>query len=179
MRIHWTAVYTQEGKEVLGQGDKPSLEIAPIKLIIRVFQLHDGVMSHEAARDLEKRGYQLDHEQSNTAEPAAEIGAIPGYSACISLALPELLAESHDQITHPSTSTNVELQPWQQLKPVDSLEVFPDSSGQLTIRVAESGGTIGEPVGPQTISYERTWHLEQEADQANLAWLLVADETYV
>ena len=46
MRIHWTAVYTQEGKEVLGQGDKPSLEMVPIKLIIRVLQLHDGVMSH-------------------------------------------------------------------------------------------------------------------------------------
>ena len=65
------------------------------------------------------------------------------------------------------------MQRWQQLKPVDFLEVFPDSSGQLTIRVAESGGTIGEPVGPQTISYERTWHLEHKADQANLAWLLV------
>ena len=53
------------------------------------------------------------------------------------------------------------------------MEVFPDSSGQLTTCVAESGGTIGEPAGPQTISYERTWHLEQKADQANLEWLLV------
>ena len=114
-------------------------------------------MSHEAARSLEKSGYQLDHEQSSTAEPAVEVGGIPGYSACISSALRELLAELHDLIIHLSASTNVELRHWQQLKPVDFLEVFPDSSGQLTIRVAESGGTIREPVGAQTISYERTW----------------------
>ena len=58
LRVKWRPVFLADaeagGHEVLDSGDKPSLEKVPVKRIICQIQLHDGVMSHAAARKLDK-----------------------------------------------------------------------------------------------------------------------------
>ena len=66
LRVHWLPVYEasaeQGGAEVLGDrpehhGMKPLLENVPAKRLLCAVQLHDGVMSHAAARQLDRAGW--------------------------------------------------------------------------------------------------------------------------
>ena len=61
---------------------------------------------------------------------------------------------------------------WDALRPVDFLEILQRDDGIISMAVAEQRCSVGEPIGQRTISYEQTWHLHVEADQADLAWLI-------
>ena len=71
MRLHWEAIYDQDGHEVLGAGSNPSYEVVPANKCVCTFQLHDGVISHEAARHLETAGYHFDLDQTRSPAVAA------------------------------------------------------------------------------------------------------------
>ena len=57
MRIHWRPLYVDNGSEVVGDGSVPKELRVPFKAIIIAVQLHDGVISPKAARELERRGF--------------------------------------------------------------------------------------------------------------------------
>ena len=58
-------MYTGEsGVEVLGSGSNPSTETVPVKRIFFPVQLHDGVVSHAAARRLDQAGYRYERSLS-------------------------------------------------------------------------------------------------------------------
>ena len=57
MRLHWLPVYVEDGAEVLGTGTRPSTETVSVKQILFPVQLHDGVLGHAVARNLERLGY--------------------------------------------------------------------------------------------------------------------------
>ena len=66
LRVHWLPVYEasaeQGGAEVLGDrpehhGMRPLLENVPAKRLLCAVQLHDVVMSHAAARQLDRAGW--------------------------------------------------------------------------------------------------------------------------
>ena len=48
---------------MLDAGAAPSLEQITVQQVLAVVQLHDGVMSHAAARRLDKAGWTLDKEE--------------------------------------------------------------------------------------------------------------------
>ena len=63
LRLYWQPLYTGEsGVEVLGSGPNPSTETVHVKMILFPVLLHDGVVSHAAARRLDHAGYR--YEQS-------------------------------------------------------------------------------------------------------------------
>ena len=51
------------GHEVLDAGASPILEQITVQQVLLAVQLHDGVMSHAAARKLDKAGWKLDAEE--------------------------------------------------------------------------------------------------------------------
>ena len=57
LRLHWQPLYWEDGVLVFGLGSKPAEETAEIKRVLEPIQLHDGVISHAAARKLENRGF--------------------------------------------------------------------------------------------------------------------------
>ena len=58
LRLYWQPLFTGEsGVEVLASGSIPSTETVPVKRILFPVQLHDGVVSHAAARRLDHAGY--------------------------------------------------------------------------------------------------------------------------
>ena len=57
LRLYWKPVYIEGGAEVLGSGSKPSTETVGIKRLLFPVQMHDGVISHAAARRLDHAGY--------------------------------------------------------------------------------------------------------------------------
>ena len=62
LRVKWQPVFWQDGMEVLGSGEKPSLERIHIRKVVTLVQLHNGVLGHAAARRLDKSDYRLDEE---------------------------------------------------------------------------------------------------------------------
>jgi hypothetical protein len=61
LRVAWRPMFHTAGVEVMGQGDTPSLETVKVQQVLMVVQLHDGgVLSHAAARSLDKAGWRLD-----------------------------------------------------------------------------------------------------------------------
>ena len=59
-------------------------------------------------------------------------------------------------------------QAWLQLKEADFAEIF-QGKGEASVRVREAGLTAAEGFDCKCITYERSWHLDQEGDQADLA----------
>ena len=82
LRVKWRPVFTAQteagGHEVLDAGAAPSLEQITVQQVLAVVQLHDGVMSHAAARRLDKAGWTLDREELHvealTVNPRLQIG---------------------------------------------------------------------------------------------------------
>ena len=73
LRVHWIGVYLgEDGQDVFGDnpahhGLRPALEQVAAKRILCVIQLHDGVMSHAAARQLDKAGWTWRQEELEVA----------------------------------------------------------------------------------------------------------------
>ena len=57
LRLHWQPLYWEDGVLVFGSGSRPAEETVEIKRVLEPLQLHDGVISHAAARKLENRGF--------------------------------------------------------------------------------------------------------------------------
>ena len=79
LRLHWQPLYWEDGVQVFGSGSKPAEETVEIKRVLEPIQLHDGGISHAAARRLENRGYSFEeqvaayHPESIEAAPEDEI----------------------------------------------------------------------------------------------------------
>ena len=170
-------VFIEDGAEVLGSGTKPSEVSIDAKRVLVVVQLHDGVMSHAAARRLERMGYGFQSEAHYEQNWAGAVKAVVSNESATWLkelalaagAVPSCAQESPKRIHF---DTNIELQKWLQLHEVDFAEIF-RGMGEATVRVREAGCTAAEGFDKYAITYERCWHLDQEGDQADLAWLLV------
>ena len=58
LRLYWQLLFTGgSGIEVLGSGSTTSTETVPVKRILFPVQLHDGEISHAAARRLGHAGF--------------------------------------------------------------------------------------------------------------------------
>ena len=52
--------FTVDGNEVLGEGDVAAKENAKAGQIVSIIELHDGVVSHAASRNLDNAGWRYD-----------------------------------------------------------------------------------------------------------------------
>jgi len=61
LRVSWRPVFRSASGETLDAGEEPSTESVRAQDVILIVQLHDGgVLSHAAARSLDKAGWRLD-----------------------------------------------------------------------------------------------------------------------
>ena len=74
LRLYWKPVYIEEGQEVLGSGANPSKETVPVTRVLFPVRMHDGMLAHAAARQLDQSNYRYEHENlgsaiTSTSEP--------------------------------------------------------------------------------------------------------------
>ena len=60
LRLYWQPVYVEDGVEVIGGGSTPSTVTVPVQRLLFPVRLHDGVLSHAAARRLDFLGYRYE-----------------------------------------------------------------------------------------------------------------------
>jgi hypothetical protein len=174
LRLKWIPVFIQGGVEELGSGSKPSEEVVEFNRIIGNVQLHDGVISHAAARYLDKLGYTFDPKQFAYEQGCLEQPSLKDVQGVnIVSKLEKFCMIGRASLEHHPVQfvTNVELQKWLNLSVVDFAEVF-RGFGEATIRVREAGCTASEGFDNSAITYERTWHLDRAEDQQDCAFVL-------
>ena len=167
-----------------------------MKAFLFPVQLHDGVVSHAAARRLDHMGYTYD--SSSLAPSSPEPANGPGFetvSGAVRVHSPPLLDQTGEtfstkleqfiragrapcavgsiQTTHPvKFSSDTQMQKWMQEGFVDFVEIF-RGHGELTIGVREAACTASEGFDKYAMTYGRCWCLETPRDQEDCAWLLV------
>ena len=197
LRVKWEPVFVDEGNGVvIGTGTNPLKEKIEAKRLITTLVLHDGVINHASARRLDKAGYgtetaamevcgaQVQHSlKDEKLERIAALYEVMRGSAGVGMSTlaphtagvrPEQNAVGssrgpQNKVSFIDTKT---FQAWLQLKEVDFAEIF-RGRGEATVRVREAGLTAAEGFDNKYITYERSWHLDQPGDQADLAWLIV------
>ena len=175
LRLKWLPLFIENGQEEVGTGSKPVEETIEANRIISTVQLHDGVLSHAAARSLEKSGYSLDPQDFRYETGCLDNPPLKDDTGePISTKLEKFCAVGRADVRHHPVqfSTNVELQRWLKLSVVDFAEVF-RGFGEATIRVREAGCSAAEGFDNSAITYERAWFLDRAEDQADLAFMLV------
>jgi hypothetical protein len=178
MRLRWTPTRVDHHhyhQEEVASGPKPAEETVEVDRIITVVQLRDGVISHAVARRLDKMGLCFDadeFEYDSGCYDTVQRGDIDAES--LAAELDKFCGWGRSTLEcHPAQfATGVELQKWLQLSEVDFAEIF-RGFAEAAIRVREAGLSASEGFDNRAITYERTWHLDHAADQADCAFLLL------
>jgi len=180
LRLTWKPLFTapveQGGAESLEEG-APVLDRVGVKDILSDVELHDGVMSHAAARKLDRAGWRFEqiHEYVLAARPE---GAGKIMEEFVQKMRCVFSVEERPEDTLRRGSVNVHFttrkafQQWYHKVRVGFLEIY-CGYGELTSRVREAGMTAGDGIDSRVISYGQTWPLEEERLRAQLAWLVV------
>jgi hypothetical protein len=172
LRVKWIPV---ENKDAYGQS-VPMIESLSVRQIMTTVQLHDGVISHAAARKLDRSGWSLDEsdlQEQAEVEAAAE-GENAGPEAMLHvdwykrleqfvLTAKELprLEDDLDGVSSQFSvrfSSHAVRQEWLGGGHVDFLEIYCGFQ-ELTLRVREAGLTAGEGLDSRLVSYEQVWPL--------------------
>ena len=172
LRVHWLPVYEasaeQGGAEVLGDrpehhGMKPLLENVPAKRLLCAVQLHDGVMSHAAARQLDRAGWTWKTE--GVVHVSLAVGLTDSRTQLWNQSLKELgkrvgeevLAQARCEKKIPHGV-------------LDFVELG-QHQGELTQAVRRLGFSALDGLTGGAISYGQVWPLESEEVQHQLEWL--------
>ena len=155
MRVKWEPIFHEQGTEVVGSGSKASEEKVDVKNIIDLVQLHDGVLAHAAVRRLDHKKYTWNED---VVDVAGAIRVEPEKTDAADISY--MLRQLHETpIAFPVASTKQLRDPYEaslfELAPVDFLEVL-RGYGEVTIRVHESGLSVGEGIDRSAITYGRT-----------------------
>ena len=179
LRVRWIPM---ENVDAYG-ASTPALETLHCRQIMTTLQLHDGVLSHAAARRLDKSGWRLD--ESDLVEEAAVV-EVPREVAVASYArleefrqfmkggLPVLADMSAEH--RPAVLVTFEgdecRRRWLAEGRVDFLEVFCGFQ-ELTFRVRECGLIASDGIDNKVVSMGQVWPLEVEEVRKQCAWLIV------
>jgi hypothetical protein len=171
LRVHWIGVYVgEQGQEVLGDdpahhGLRPVLEQVAAKRILCVVQLHDGVMSHAAARRLDRAGWTWKQEEVEVAvhivhQPLEERSRIWAVAH----------AELNDRLRR-ETEDRLKLTERRSVGRLDFVE-FGVGQGELTAQARKLGLSALDGLNVGSLSYGQAWNLEDPSVRAQLLWLL-------
>ena len=148
------------GQEHEGVEGRPSVENVAVKCVLATVQLHDGVMSHAAARRLGRAGWRLDKGSARvglaalpTAEPESGIARKLETLATGSRMSIAVGSAKQAQTAEVAQFDFVEdLQKWVQEGYVDFLEIF-CGKGRLTAKARQVGLHAGEGIDNRLIAY--------------------------
>ena len=171
LRVHWIGVYLgEDGQEVFGDdpahhGLRPALEQVAAKRILCVVQLHDGVMSHAAARQLDKAGWTWRQEEIEVAvrvvqQPLEERSRI--WAAAQSELNDRLRRETEERFKLVGPRSAARL---------DFVEIG-IGQGELTAQVRKLGFLALDGLNESSLSYGQAWCLEDPSVREQLLWLL-------
>eukprot|EP00974_Lingulodinium_polyedra_P022601 2181557-Lingulodinium_polyedra.AAC.1 len=73
LRVRWAAAFDKED-EADREAGQPSVEVVPVRRVLLTVQLHSGVLSHQAARKLDRAGWRLDERDLKPAADASVAG---------------------------------------------------------------------------------------------------------
>ena len=171
LRVHWIGVYLgEDGQDVFGDdpahhGLRPALEQVAAKRILCVIQLHDGVMSHAAARQLDKAGWTWRQEELDVAvrlvqQPLEERSRI--WAVAQSELNDRLRKETEERFKLVGSRLAVRL---------DFVELG-IGQGELTAQVRRLGFLALDGLNEGSLSYGQAWCLEDPRVREQLLWLL-------
>ncbi len=160
----------EQGQEILGDepahhGFRPVLEQVAAKRVLCVVQLHDGVMSHAAARQLDKAGWTWKQEEVQVAvqvvhQPMEERSRV--WAAAQADLNERLRREMEDRFKLASRRG---------AGPLDFVEVGM-GQGEITAQVRRRGLAALDGLNVGSVSYGQAWSLEDPSIRAQLMWLL-------
>ena len=190
LRVSWRPVFRSGSGETLDAGEEPSTESVRAQDVILIVQLHDGgVLSHAAARSLDKAGWRLDEtdmefeadlvhgpSDQSAARLEALVGAVQGglLSPDGHFVLEDRpLRGSPGRAEFPPPAgiasrrqlcfqfgTEESQRAWLADRAVDFVEVF-SGCGELSRQVAQLGLKVADGLDRCHISYGRAWHWRQ------------------
>ena len=185
LRIRWEPLMLKDAYNA----ENPVLENIHARQIVTVVQLHDGIVSHAAARRLDRAGWKLD--ESDLVEEAALEESIPvgslqrlgelfeGLRGAGSFSIEDdpsrgALVLADKPVMKVSFESKELLQRWvsEESRQVDFVEVFCGFQ-ELLLRVREAGLKAADGFDSKVMSYGQTWCLDDKENQRLCAWLLV------
>ena len=176
LRIRWVPILLRDAYEA----ESPALETLHPRQIVTICQLHDGVLSHAAARQLDKHGWRLDEsdlvQEADLPGPPAEpsVEAFARLEEFCSFSVPPVKTKGGFRSSGPAVAVEFEadeMQVWLVAGVVQFLEVYCGVQ-ELTLRVREAGLSAGEGIDSRVLSYGQLWDLKDRATQLKLAWLI-------
>ena len=181
--MKWVPV---ENRDAYGNA-VPMMETLNVRQVMTTVQLHDGVISHSAARKLDRSGWGLDEndlrEQADVEAVAEEensggVEAMPRVDWYKRLEqfvfqlkgrTPEVVEfEGQTGVVFANHSIR---QQWLAEGHVDFLEIFCGCQ-ELTFRIREAGLKAAEGLDSRLVSYGQVWPLHLESTRKEAAWLV-------
>ena len=170
LRVAWMPAYVStEGTEVVEPGSNPSQETVTVQQLVMIVQLSSGVLSHAAARKLDRANWRLD--EQGIQHEAGVVGVPPVPSSPLAIRLEEFFGKVGTTPVKAMRFSDQSLKKWCATRYVDFLEVF-CGEGMLTEVILETGLVAGEGIDGRWTSYGQVWDLRDPKARLGVAWLV-------